>query len=154
MDLARWQAAWHYGLAPNLKEKGLLALRHALMADLPHVAQRYTTWPLPTDCEDGDPLYARPQGHLSPHKACPLGYCGWRGDDLDTIGQVHAYVAGLFTAANANLDAAWRAGRLAEPVTVAAFLHWVDDSDRAEMWAGLIKEIELELARRAHTSAG
>src|SRR5918992_267026 len=78
-----WRTVWREGFAPVLSLKGLEALRDALAADDPRLTQGSTTTPPPLMCVQDWPVEA----------ACALGFCGWQGDELETVGQVEEFFA-------------------------------------------------------------
>lgn len=71
--------------------------------------------------------------------ACPIGYAGWHGDGLDTVGEVEEFFA------RACFEADRRMG---EPAACRWLLNWIDDTPRDEMRVLLADEIDLELYRR------
>lgn len=73
-----WRSVWRFGFAPILSTAGLTALAAALEADDWRLTQGSTTTPPPLMCVQDWPVEA----------ACALGYCGWMGDGLDTVGGV------------------------------------------------------------------
>src|SRR5262249_60460536 len=97
-----WRTVWRSGFAPVLSLKGLEALRDALAADDPRLTQGSTTTPPPLMCVQDWPVEA----------ACALGYCGWQGDKLETVGGVGGVFARCCFGAGQRLGggAAWRGG--------------------------------------------
>lgn len=75
--------------------------------------------------------------------ACALGYCGWQGEHLETVGQVEEFFAKLCFEADS---------RLGEPAACRWFLNWFDDTPRQRMILELLEEVELALAERAQTA--
>src|SRR5262249_40374866 len=118
-----WRTVWRDGFAPALSRKGLEALRAALLADDPRLTQGSTTTPPPLMCVQDWPVEA----------ACALGYCGWQGDKLETVGQVEEYFARCCFEADT---------RLGEAAACRWFLNWFDDTPRAEMRRELLAEVE------------
>ena len=124
-----WRLVWREGFVPVLPTAGLLALREALESDDPRLTQGSTTTPPPLLCV---------QDWLV-EGACALGFCGWQGDGLGTVGEVEEFFARVcFEADN----------RLGEAAACRWFLNWFDDTPRAEMRRELLAEIELALADR------
>ena len=78
-----WRMVWRKGFVPSLTLAGMLALRDALAVDDPRVTQGSTTTPPPLQCVRDWPIEA----------ACSVGYCGWQGDRLVTVGEVEQYFA-------------------------------------------------------------
>ena len=124
-----WRLVWRDGFAPVLSTTGLEALRDALLLDDPRLTQGSTTTPPPLMCVQDWPVEA----------ACALGYCGWQGDTLDTVGQVEEFFARACFEADQ---------RLGEPAACRWFLNWFDDTPRAQMRRDLLAEVELALADR------
>src|SRR5262245_32662730 len=125
-----WRTVWRDGFAPALSRKGLEALRAALLADDPRLTQGSTTTPPPLMCVQDWPVEA----------ACALGYCGWQGDKLETVGQVEEYFARCCFEADT---------RLGEAAACRWFLNWFDDTPRAEMRRELLAEVERAIEERS-----
>jgi hypothetical protein len=70
---------------------------------------------------------------------CALGFCGWQGDDLESVGQVEEFFARACFEAD---------HRLGEPAACRWFLNWFDDTPRDQMRRELLAEVELALAQR------
>src|SRR5687768_13684310 len=124
-----WQKVWRTGLAPLLSVEGLEALQGALERDDPRLTQGSTTTPPPLMCVQDWPVEA----------ACALGFCGWQGDELESVGQVEEFFARACFEADQ---------RLGEPAACRWFLNWFDDTPRDEMRRELLAEVELALADR------
>jgi len=124
-----WRLVWREGFAPVVSTTGLESLRAALQSDDPRLTQGSTTTPPPLMCVQDWPVEA----------ACALGFCGWQGDDLETVGQVEEFFARLCFEADQ---------RLGEPAACRWFLNWFDDTPRAEMRRDLLAEVEKELSER------
>lgn len=124
-----WRLVWRRGLAPELSTAGLEALREALIADDPRLTQGSTTTPPPLMTVLDWPVEA----------ACALGYCGWQGDGLETVGEVEEYFARVCFEADQ---------RLGEPAACRRFLNWFDETPRDEMRRELLAEVEQTLAER------
>src|SRR5437868_2184907 len=71
--------------------------------------------------------------------ACELGFCGWQGDELESVGQVEEFFARACFEADQ---------RLGEPAACRWFLNWFDDTPRDQMRRDLLQEVELALAER------
>src|SRR6476620_1959925 len=125
-----WRTVSRDGFAPVLSLKGLEALRDALAADDPRLTQGSTTTPPPLMCVQDWPVEA----------ACALGYCGWQGDRLETVGQVEEFLARCCFEADQ---------RLGEAAACRWFLNWFDDTPRDEMRQELLAEVERAIADRA-----
>ena len=124
-----WRTVWRQGFAPVLTLKGLEALREALTADDPRLVQGSTTTPPPLMCVQDWPVEA----------ACALGFCAWKGEGLETVGEVEEFFARACFEADQ---------RLGEPAACRYFLNWFDDSPRDVMRAELLAEVERVLAER------
>lgn len=125
-----WQIVWRDGFVPSLSTAGLLALREALLQDDRRLAQGATTTPPPLFCVQDWPVEA----------CCALGFCGWQGDGLTSVGEVEEYFARCCYEAD---------HRLGEPAGCRWFLNWFDDTPRDRMREELLAEVELALADRA-----
>jgi hypothetical protein len=124
-----WRIVWRDGFVPVLSTTGLTALRDALRGDDPRLVQGATTTPPPLMCVQDWPVEA----------ADALGYCGWQGEGLETVGQVEEYFARCCFEADQ---------RLGEPAACRWFLNWYDDTPRDEVRRELLAEVELALAER------
>jgi hypothetical protein len=124
-----WVKIWREGVAPLLSTPGLEALRVALASDDPELLQGRNT---KTDNE-------LPDSDDECTGACPLGYVGWKGEPLETVGEVEVYFAALVETINV---------RAREPATASFFLQWVDDTPRDEMRQALLIEVNRALAAR------
>ena len=78
-----WRHVWREGFVPSLTTAELIALRDALRVDDPRLTQGSTTTPPPLMCVEDWPVEA----------ACALGFCGWQGDELKTVGEVERFFA-------------------------------------------------------------
>src|SRR5438128_1976677 len=73
-----WRKVWREGVAPQLSQAGLEALRQALASDDSRLLQGATTAPPPLQCVQDWPVEA----------ACVIVFCGWQGDGLETVADV------------------------------------------------------------------
>src|ERR1041385_7183122 len=103
-----WRLVWRDGFVPVLSTAGLEALRDALRGDDPRLTQGSTTTPPPLMCVQDWPVEA----------ACALGFCGWQGDELESVGQVEEHFAKCCFEADQ---------RLGEAAACRWFLNWFDD---------------------------
>jgi hypothetical protein len=124
-----WRQVWREGFVPVLSTAALEALREGLINDDPRLQQGATTTP--------PPLLSLMD--WSVEAACALGYCGWQGEGLQTVGQVEEYFARLCYEADL---------RLGEPTACRHFLNWYDDTPREVVRQELLAEVELALAQR------
>jgi hypothetical protein len=127
-----WRYVWRHGFAPVLTRRGLNALREALESDDQRLTQGSTTTPPPLMCVHDWPVEA----------TCALGFCGWQGERLRTVGDVEAY----FSRCCAEADR--RAGELG---ACRWFLNWFDDTPREQMRNELLAEVKLALVERHDT---
>lgn len=128
-DKSQWQEAWRVGFAPSLPTSGLEALRDALRADDPRLKQGATTVPPPLQCVQDWPVEA----------ACAVGFCGWQGDGLNTVGEVEEFFARVCFEADL---------RLGHPGHCRQFLNAWDDTPRSTILPLMLAEVEAELGRR------
>jgi hypothetical protein len=124
-----WRMVWRKGFAPILSTNGLQALRNALKFDDQRLTQGSTTTPPPLLCVQDWPVEG----------ACALGFCGWQGEGLETVGEVEEYFARSCYEADQ---------RLGEPAACRWFLNWFDDTARDEMRERLLEEVERSLGER------
>ncbi len=124
-----WRFVWREGLAPLISTPALLALRQALATEDPRLKPGATCLPPPSAYAVG----CRVRG------ACALGFCGWRGEDLETVGEVEEY----FAAVCAGCDE-----RLQEAGACRWFLNWFDDEWFPIVQRKLLAEVELVLESR------
>jgi hypothetical protein len=101
----QWIRVWRDGFVPLLSGAGLRALQEALLRDDRRLLQSAACLPMPTVAGRDRAV----QG------ACALGWCGWQGDGLQTVGQVESYVERLCRDADAALS---------EPAACRYFLNW------------------------------
>lgn len=124
-----WRKVFREGFAPGMSTGALSALRTALERDDIALIQGATTHPPPLMCVEDWPVEA----------ACALGYCGWKGENLETVGEVEEYFARMCFEADQ---------RLGEPAACRWFLNWFDDTPRFNMRRDLIAEVEYILSTR------
>ena len=124
-----WRKVWREGLEPLLTTEALQALRAALLQDDPRLIQGATTSPPPLQCVQDWPVEA----------ACALGYCGWVGDGLETVGEVEEFFARLCFETDC---------RLGEPAACRWFLNWFDETPREVMRRELLAEEQRALMHR------
>jgi hypothetical protein len=134
VTLPAWQLVWRNAICPLVKDRALLALRRALVLDDPGLLQKETVQPPPIlSCAD-----------WPCEGCCVIGYLGWQGDDLETVGEVEEFFARFC----AEIDRA-----MGEPAACQYFVNWFDSTPRAEMRKELLQEIERELSRRLSSAA-
>jgi hypothetical protein len=127
-----WQKVWREGVAPLLSTKSLEVLRRALMTDDNRLMQGATTTPPPLQCVQDWPV----------ESACALGYCGWQGEGLETVGEVEEFFARMCF----EIDQ-----RLGEPAACRWFLNWFDETPREQMRQELLAEVNQTLSQRLTT---
>jgi hypothetical protein len=71
--------------------------------------------------------------------ACALGFCGWQGESLATVGEVEEFFARVCFEAD---------HRLGEAAACRHFLNWFDDTPRNVMRHALLAEVDLALEAR------
>jgi hypothetical protein len=130
-----WRKVWREGLAPLLSTASLEALRRALVTDDSRLLQGATTTPPPLQCVQDWPVEA----------ACALGYCGWQGEGLETVGEVEEFFARMCF----EIDQ-----RMGEPAACRWLLNWFDETPREEMRQLLVGEVNRSLADRLTGAAG
>lgn len=123
-----WRVVWRKGVK-FISTPGLIALRDALEEDSSTLLQGGTLTPPPLECVKDWPV----------EKACPLAYTGWKGDELETVGEVEEYFARMCFAIDQELG---------EPAGCRWLLNWIDDTDREEMRKSLLEEVNLSLSER------
>src|SRR3954449_2563359 len=129
-----WRLVWRGGVVPGLSTCGLESLRDALRGDDPRLTQGSTTTPPPLMCVQDWPVEA----------ACALGFCGWGGDGLETVGEVEEFFARMCF----EVDQ-----RLGEPAACRWFLNWYDETPRDEMRRELLAEVQRAIVARADGGA-
>ena len=125
-----WRSTWRNGFAKVLPLNGLESLRDALRSDDTRLTQGSTTTPPPLKCVEDWPVEA----------TCAIGFCGWQGEELDTVGEVEEFFAKACFDADAQLG---------EPAACRWFLDWFDDTPRDEMRRELLAEVELAISARS-----
>lgn len=121
-----WQEVWRKGYAKVFSTRALEELGTALHFNLPQLVQGVTTGPPPLPVNQDKPC----------EQADAIGYCGWIGEGLITVGQVEEF----FAKSCFDVDQ-----RLGEPAGCRWFLNWFDDTPRDEMRRELLAEIVREL---------
>lgn len=124
-----WRLVWRDGFAPVLSTAGLEKLAEALRTDDPRLLQGCTTNPPPLMCVQDWPVEG----------ACGIGWCGWWGDGLTTVGEVEEHFARCCFEADQKLG---------KPAVCRWFLNWHDDTPRDEMRRELLAEVEAVLRDR------
>lgn len=128
-----WRLVWRDGFAKVLSTAGLRALLTALESDDPRLTQGSSTTPPPLMCAQDWPVEA----------ADAIGFAGWQGDGLTTVGGVGEHFA----------VACFQADQLlGDPAACRFFLSWFDNTPRPEMRRELAHEVKLVLMARGSVS--
>lgn len=130
-----WRRVWREGLVSQIPTPGLEALSRALVTDDPRLLQGATTAPPPLQCVQDWPVEG----------ACALGYCGWQGQQMETVAQVEEFFASACFEADK---------RLGEPASCRWFLNWFDETPRDEMRRQLLGEVKRALVQRLAGGGG
>lgn len=125
-----WRKAWQEGILPQMDDKALLSLLHALKENNPKLIQHATTQPPSLQCvEDWDV-----------EGACALSWLGWQGGKLLlTVGEVGEFFSRVCSHADQYLR---------EPAGIRWFLNWYDNNPREKVFKTLAAEIEENLRQR------
>lgn len=135
--MENFRKAWREGAAPLISDEGLLALHRGLVENDKSLIHGATTSPPPLACTEGWKVEG----------ACLLAYCGWKGDGLETVGEVEEYFARMAY----EIDC-----KLGEPAGVRFILNPWDSADGenpAEVRKILLEEVEREINRRKEQTA-
>ncbi len=124
-----WRVVWRQGFVPVLSTPALLALKKGLIEDDSRLLQGATTSPPPLICVQDWPCDG----------ADALGYAGWQGDGLTTVGEVEEHFAQCCFQADE---------RLGEPAACRFWLNHWDDEPRDVVFRELLAEVELALSQR------
>ncbi len=131
--MSSWKYIWRKGFAPDMPTAGLEALVAALQTDSPLLIQGSTTMPPPMPCVELWPVEA----------ADAIGFIGWQGNNLSTVGEVEEFFARACYEADE---------RLGEPAACRWFLNWFDDAPRGEVRGELLNEVRRTLEERRAAS--
>jgi|SRR5882724_1516151 len=122
------------GFAPIMSTKALTALLAACETDDIRLTQGGTTTPPPMMGVRG----------WACEGSCGIGYAGWQGEELDTVGEVEEYFA---------MKCFQSDELLGEPAACRWFLNFFDDTPRGEMLTTLAGWIRSALADRDQLAA-
>lgn len=125
--IPQWLTAWR-ALTPHLTTRALEALERACETDSGELVQGVTCVPSIMQCPGG----------TVPCQACLIGYAGWRGEGLETIGEIEDYFARM----------TWKIDDTIGKTCSRWLTCWFDETPRAEVFAALLPEIRAELFRR------
>ena len=121
-----WKKVWREGIIPQLSVDQLQVLKQALEVDDPNLLQGATTQPPPLQCVQDWPCEA----------ACLLGYIGWKGGNLQTVGKVEEFFAKICFECDQLLG---------EPAACRYLLNYYDDTPRNTMIKEFLVELNLAL---------
>lgn len=124
-----WSKVFSQGFAKVMSTVALKALMEGLRVDSAGLLQGATTSPPPLTCVQDYPVEA----------ACAIGFAGWRGEVLFSVGEVEEYFARTCHQVDQLFD---------EPAACRHFLNWVDETPRDEMRLQLLPLIRKELGIR------
>ncbi len=132
-SIEAWRRVWRAG-APLLPTAGLEALAVALETDDCRLLQGATTTPPPLMVVQDWDVEA----------ACLVGFCGWQGDGLKTVGEVETFFARWCH----NVDEI-----LGENAACRYALNHFDETPRDVMRPLYLAEVRRELERRGAGAA-
>lgn len=129
--MEKWRRVWRYGIAPQLSLAGLEALYIALVKDSHELIQDRIA----------DSTYVWTDGTPKPVicRACPIGFCAWRGDGLSEEDDVKAYFYQI---------SGWADRKLNYQCEFANFARWICEVTRETMRLELITEVVLAIAEK------
>jgi hypothetical protein len=131
-----WQDVFRRGVAPQLPTEGLSALRTALIKNDRRLIQGAITMPPPLQCVQDWPC----------EMACSIAFCCAFADNgtLKQVGEVEEFFANVCFQCDQTLG---------EAAACRWFLNWHDETERDEMRAALLVEVDAEIGRRARIAA-
>ena len=124
-----WRMVWRDGFAPVLSTDGLERSGRPYAKTIRTSAKGATTTPPPLACNSERALEG----------CCSIGWCGWKGEKLETVGEVEEFFARSCFEADQLLG---------EPAACRWFLNWFDDTPRQQMRLELLAEVERTLEQR------
>jgi hypothetical protein len=124
--MERWQHVWQFGIAPQLTESGLHALRQALVRDDPRLVQGRTIIPPPLVGLDDAEVEA----------ACAVGWTGWQGDGVSRVADLERYFERICSTADEALG---------EPGACRHFFDWFDATPRATVRRWMLRAVDAAL---------
>lgn len=133
--LEPWRQVWRHGIVPCLSRKALESLAQALRENSLEIRGGATTTPPPLPHLFDWPV----------ESACAIAYCGWRGEGLETVGEVEEYFTRICHEADELL------GR---KHACSHFLNWFDDTPWETVRRELLAEVELALQTEESHAAG
>lgn len=127
--LPAWKRTFRQGIAPLMSTKALKALWKGLAEYDATLRPGLTVLPLGTDVTAEWPVEA----------ACAIGYCGWKGEGLETVIEVEEFFVRVCFECDELMG---------EPGSIRYFLNWFDTTHDEEMRIGLMCEINNVLYTR------
>lgn len=134
VPMESWRMTWRKGVAPLLSQGHLEALKQALETDDQRLVQGKTTVPPPLMVLQDWPVEC----------ACALGYCGWIGDGLDTVGECEEFFGRMCFSIDELMG---------EPAGCRYWLNWFDETPRQVMREELLPEVVLALESKRESDA-
>lgn len=129
--LELWRVVFQDGIAPQLSDAELLALRRGLRLRDPKICQGHTTQPSSRDdWLDNSPVSA----------ACAIGYAAWKGGGLVTVSQVQARFQKIVGGCDEVYGKA--------DYTIQAFCKFFDYENRDLVMRELLVEVEAAIVAR------
>lgn len=128
-----WRRTWRQGVAPLLSTRALEALYEGLKSNDTALCQGQTT----------SPPCIPALSSFSPDACCAIGYCGWKGEELETVNEIDQFFARMCF----EIDE-----RMGEKAACRYFLNWFDGTPRLEMIHELLGEVELALQERGQAA--
>ena len=124
-----WRRVWREAMVPLLSDAALRVLEIALESNSEDLLQGATTHPPPLECVQDWPCEG----------ACPIGLMGWKGESLETVGEVEEFFARMCF----EIDK-----RLGEPAGCRWFLNWWDETPRDVARKELLAEVKAATKER------
>ena len=131
VPVEKWQRIWRDVVVPLLSTNSLVALRDALAVDDPRLVQRRTIEPALSYFRQKEPVRVR--------AACILGYCGWKGENLETTYEVTVFIADLWR----KIDK-----RTGSPESCRVLLETFDGWSRRTLLETMLPEVERAIQQR------
>lgn len=129
-----WEQVWTKAISKLVSTAGLEALKQALETNNPELRQGHITTPVPWHNTVSLPV----------ESACAISFCGWRGEDLNTVGEVEEYFARICFGIDQLLNS---------PASCRFFLNWFDQTPREEMRTKLLEAVNRTLGQHSYVSA-
>lgn len=124
-----WRKVFRDGLVPSLSTDHLIALKMGLTMNDPRLLQGATTTPPPLMCTQDWPVEC----------ACLVGYAGWQGDGLQTVGETEEF----FARKCYEIDQ-----RIGEPAGVRWLLNFWDETPREVLFPLILEEVQRAIDQR------